>query len=104
MRILKLTFAINLGLGMLFGLSLLVARPAIQAAATATLQSLIDAAPAGGTVVLPAYTFYESVTVNKALTLTGVSSGTTIIQAVTGLRAITVITGNDLRLDRPARQ
>ncbi|HET7375302.1 MAG TPA: hypothetical protein VFK30_01265, partial [Anaerolineae bacterium] len=59
----------------------------------------IDAAPAGGTVVLPASTFIESVTVNKTLTLTGVSSSTTIIQAVTSLRAITVITGNDLRLE-----
>ena len=40
----------------LFGLGALVARPLAPAAA-ATIQSLIDAAPAGGTVSIPAGTY-----------------------------------------------
>jgi hypothetical protein len=99
MRLLKLSFAIGLALGLLLGLSVLVTRPAVQAAPSVTLQSLIDAAPAGGTIILPANTFHESLTVNKTLTLTGVSSSTTIIQAVTGQRVITVTSGHDLRLE-----
>ena len=55
--------------------------------------------PVGGTVIIPAGTYTESLTVNKTLTLTGVSSSTTIIQAVTGQRVITVTSGHDLRLE-----
>src|SRR5512139_3195133 len=66
---------------------------------SATIQSLIDAAPDGGTVNIAAGTYTESLTVNKTLTLTGVSSTTTIIQAVTGQRVITVTSGHDLRLE-----
>ena len=36
MRLLKLTFVISLALGLLFGLSVLVTRPAVQAAPTGT--------------------------------------------------------------------
>ena len=72
---------------------------AAQAAPSATIQSMIDAAPDGGTVSIPSGTYTESLTVNKTLTLTGVSSGTTIIQAVTGQRVITVTSGHSLRLE-----
>jgi len=80
-------------------LSLIGVPPAAQAAPAATIQSMIDAAPDGGTVSIPSGTYTESLTVNKTLTLTGVSSGTTIIQAVTGQRVITVTSGHDLRLE-----
>lgn len=66
---------------------------------TVTIQSLIDAAPNGGTVNIVAGTYNESLIVNKTLTLTGVSSGTTIIQAVAGQRVIAVDNGHDLRLE-----
>ncbi len=70
-----------------------------QAGPSATIQSMIDAAPDGGTVNIPSGTYTESLTVNKTLTLTGVSSATTIIQAVTGQRVITVTSGHNLRLE-----
>ncbi len=99
MRILKLTFSITLAFGLLCGLGVLVTLQPVQAAAMSTIQSLIDLAPNGGTVNIAAGTYTESLTVNKTLTLTGVSSGTTIIQAVTGQRVITVTAGNKLRLE-----
>ena len=105
MRILNLTFAISLAVGMLFGLGVLIvlrpawAAPTALAAPTDTIQSMINNATAGGTVNIAAGTYTESLTVNKTLTLTGVSSGTTLIQAVTGQRVITVTDGNNLRLE-----
>ncbi len=72
---------------------------AAQAAPDVTIQSLIDAAPDGGTVNVAAGTYTESLTVNKTLTLTGVSSATTTIMAVTGQRVITVTAGHNLRLE-----
>ena len=80
-------------------LSLPGAPGAAQAAPSATIQSMIDAAPDGGTVSIPSGTYTESLTVNKTLTLTGVSSATTIIQAITGQRVITVTSGHNLRLE-----
>jgi predicted outer membrane repeat protein len=70
-----------------------------QAEPSATIQFMIDAAPDGGTVNIPSGTYTESLTVNKTLTLTGVSSATTIIQAVSGQRVITVTAGHNLRLE-----
>ncbi|MBS1245365.1 MAG: Pectinesterase [Chloroflexi bacterium] len=66
---------------------------------TTTIQAAIDAAHDGDVVSIPSGTYTESLTVNKTLTLTGVSSATTIIQAVTGQRVITVTAGYDLRLE-----
>ena len=80
-------------------LSLLGASGTAQAAPSATIQSLIDAAPDGGIVNIPSGTYTESLTVNKTLTLTGVSSATTILQAVTGQRVITATSGHNLRLE-----
>jgi hypothetical protein len=75
------------------------AAAAAQAAPTATIQSMIDLAPEGGTVNIASGTYTESLTVNKTLTLTGVSSATTTIVAVTGQRVITVTSGHNLRLE-----
>src|SRR5512139_2905937 len=72
---------------------------AVQAAPSATIQSMINTAPDGGTVNIPSGTYTESLTVNKTLTLTSVSSTTTIIQAVSGQRVITVTSGHNLRLE-----
>ena len=91
-----------------FGIALLMvgvvlplpgASGAAQAAPSATIQAMIDAAPEGGTVTIPAGTYTESLTVNKTLTLTGVSSATTIIQAISGQRVITVTSGHHLHLE-----
>jgi hypothetical protein len=59
-----------------------------------TIQSRIDAATAGATIVVPAGSYTENLTVNKALTLLGANSG---IDAVSGTRgAESVITGRIL--------
>jgi hypothetical protein len=87
-----------LGLALWLGLMGGWSHPA-QAAPSATIQSLIDAAPDGGTVSIAAGTYTESLTVDKTITLTGVSSATTIIQAVSGQRVITVTAGHNLRLE-----
>jgi hypothetical protein len=63
-----------------------------------SIQQQIDAAPEGGTVSVPAGVFTESLTINRAITVTGVSSATTIIRAVAGQRVITVTDGHDLHL------
>ncbi len=99
MSFIKLSLSLTLAVGLLLGLGVLVTLQPAQAAPTATIQALIDAAPNGGTVNIAAGTYTESLTVNKSLTLTGVASNTTILQAVTGQRTITVTTGNNLRLE-----
>ncbi len=96
MRRFKVVLPFALALGWLFGLGALIARPLAPAAAS-TIQSLIDAAPAGGAVSLPAGTYQESLTVGKTLTLTGASGGT-VLQAAAGQRVITVTAGNSLKL------
>ncbi|CAG0931818.1 putative outer membrane protein PmpB [Thermoflexales bacterium] len=95
------TMALACGAALLMvgvALLLLDAPGAAQAAPTDTIQSMIDLAPDGGTVNIPSGTYTESLTVNKTLTLTGVSSATTVIQAITGQRVITVTSGHNLRL------
>ena len=54
-----------------------------------TIQTCIDVAAPGDLVVIPAGAYNESVTLTKAVTLSGASSGTTTITAVTG-RVLTV--------------
>jgi hypothetical protein len=55
-----------------------------------TIQCAIDAAPPGSTLLIPAGQYTESLTLNKPVSLTGVSSATVIIHAVTGQRVLTV--------------
>ena len=52
-----------------------------RAAATYSIQAAIDAAPNGGTVVIPAGTYTEEVVVAKDLTIVGAGVDRTIIQA-----------------------
>jgi hypothetical protein len=81
--------------------ALLTAAPA-QAAATAqthtfpgpgdcsTLQGCIDAAAVGDTIVVQTGTHPVGITLNKAVSLTGVSSASVILQALPGQRVLTV--------------
>lgn len=57
---------------------------------TTTIQAAINAAAAGDTVIIPAGIYTESLTLSKAVSLTGVSSATTIIQALANQRVLTV--------------
>jgi predicted outer membrane repeat protein len=54
------------------------------------IQVCLDAANDGDTVVIPAGTYTESLTLGKAITLTGVNSATTIIHSIEGQRVLTV--------------
>ncbi len=80
--------------GLSLGKSALANAPAALSAATipvtTTIQAAIDAASDGDTVSISAGSYDESLTINKSITLTGVSSATTIIHAVAGQRVITV--------------
>ncbi len=44
-----------------------------------SIQGAIDAAPVGGTVIVPAGTYTETITITKAITLQGADKSTTII-------------------------
>ncbi len=82
---------------MMTGLAIagLAGRPP-QTARTAPLsiQDMINAAPDGGTVNIPAGTYSESLTINKNLILRGASMNTTILRpSVTGQGVITVTAG-----------
>ena len=55
-----------------------------------TIQCMIDAAHDGDTIIIPAGTYTESLTLSKSVSLTGVNSDTTIIHAVAGQRVLTV--------------
>jgi predicted outer membrane repeat protein len=104
MNKMRYTFSIGLAalaaMAAVAGVVLLLGRTnAAQAAPSGVIQSMIDAAPDGGTVSIPAGTYTESLTANKTITLTGVSSATTIIHAVASQRVITVTSGHTLRLE-----
>jgi hypothetical protein len=72
----RLAVAIGAAAGL--GLTGLVAAPA--SAAPLHVQALIDAAPAGGTVHLPAGTFAGGLTIAKSLTLVGAGASKTILK------------------------
>ena len=75
------------------------ARAGQAAAPLGTIQDMINAAPDGGTVNIPAGTFSETLTVDKNLTLSGVSANLTILQpASANQRVIAVTTGHNLTL------
>jgi predicted outer membrane repeat protein len=68
--------------------------PHLPAVCPASIQTLIDSIPNGGTINLPACTFTESLVIqNKSLTIIGDSSGNTIIQSAPNNRVIE-FTGN----------
>jgi predicted outer membrane repeat protein len=70
-----------------------------DAAPLGTIQDMINAAPDGGTVNIPAGTYSETLTVDKNLTLSGVSASLTILQpASENQRVIAVTTGHNLTL------
>ena len=109
---LRLAVPMFLGLlGTLFMLGLLSSAPRMAQAAplarpaagvvpvTTTIQNAINAANNGDIVVIPGKVYTESLTVNKDITLTGASSVTTIIHAVTGQRVINVTSGHNLHLE-----
>jgi predicted outer membrane repeat protein len=69
-----------------------------QGSVKVTIQSMIDAAPDGGTVTVTAGSYTEALTVTKNLTLTGEPSSAVTITAPAGQRVITVLNNKDLRL------
>jgi hypothetical protein len=56
----------------------------------ATLQACLDTAAEGGTVVVQPGTYITSLTLSRAVSLTGVNSATVILQALSGQRVLTV--------------
>ena len=66
------------------------AAPAACIVVTTTIQAAIDSAPTGATVCVPAGTYTESLTLDKAVNLTGALSSTTIVRALAGQRVLTV--------------
>ncbi len=61
-----------------------------SAPCAASLQACIDGSTAGDTIEIQPNTYVTSVTLSKAVSLTGVSSATVILQALTGQRVLTV--------------
>lgn len=55
-----------------------------------TIQGCINTAVPGDNVIIPANTYVESLTLNKAVSLVGAGSESTTIQAVSGERVLTV--------------
>jgi predicted outer membrane repeat protein len=92
----RIVFAVLLALA----LCVSPAGPVLADRNSATIQSLINAAVDGGTVNIPAGTYSETLTVDKNLTLKGVSSGGTILEpGAANQRVISVTTGHNLRLE-----
>ncbi len=81
------------------GIGQLFAVPAAPVVCPASLQALVTAAPAGGTLYVPACTFTESITIDKDLAVVGATSGgVTILNAPVGERAITLTGDHTLNL------
>jgi hypothetical protein len=109
MRLLKCAISLTLAVACLIGLGAILTARSVSAVplagvvpVTTTIQAAINAAQNGDTILIPAGTFTESLTINKSLTLTGVTSATTIIRAVPNQRVITVTIDHDLRVEHLA--
>lgn len=81
-------------------------QPDLQAASltnvipvTTTIQAAINAAHDGDIVSIPAGWYTETLTIDKNLTLRGVSSAATALIAPSGHRVITVLNNHSLRLE-----
>ncbi len=64
--------------------------PDASAPCNTTLQACINGSSAGDTIVIQPNTYITSVTLSKAVSLTGASSATVILQALAGQRVLTV--------------
>ncbi len=91
------TLSIGLALIALVGLNLLLAKAPVQARhaaglinCSASIQACIDAASDGDTILIAAGRYTESLTLSKAVSLTGENRDTTIVQAIEGQRVLTV--------------
>jgi predicted outer membrane repeat protein len=79
-----------LTINLLVAISSVQGRPAALVSCSGSIQSCIDAANDGDTILIAAGTYTESLTLSKPVSLTGVSSHTTILHAVAGQRVLTV--------------
>ncbi len=62
----------------------------VGGACGATIQECINFAAPGDTILIPAGTYNESLTLSEPISLTGASRATTIVRAITGQRVLTV--------------
>ncbi len=80
------------GVPLILLVSLALALPA-SAAAAIDLQSAIDAAPAGSTVLVPADTYDQTVTIAKDLRLQGEGASSFLAPSAAGSAAVIQVTG-----------
>ena len=84
------TFLLLFALWILMPQSVQAASYTVGGRCGATIQACVDWVNDGDTVVVPAGTWTESLTLKRPVSLTGESRATTIIQAVRGQRVLTV--------------
>ena len=97
-RIAYCLLPVCVGAGAAFVLLLVASRPARPAYAAnltypgcaATIQGCIDGASTGDTILISAGNYTESLTLSKAVSLTGALSSTTILHALPNTRVLTV--------------